>query len=87
MQQKYRVTYDDGTTAEGVQSPAVEVAFERHFKCAITSIQEPSAEQMYWLMWKAVRDGRSFDEWLEHVVDFDLDNGAEKVDPKASPGG
>jgi hypothetical protein len=71
---KYVVSFYDGTSAEAIQGPAAEVAFEREFSTSVVEIAlQRRAEWLYFMAWKSTKSNQPFDEWIERVSSVDVE--------------
>lgn len=67
------IAYNDGRTVTVTIPPAVQVAFERHYKVGIPSMADGlHLEHLYWLAWETLRKRGDapgdFDVWLDGVA-------------------
>lgn len=75
---KIRVVMTDGTDAEYLISPKVQVEFERQYKTGIGKAFESDfkMEHGYWLAWKAAHYAgvqvKPFDSWLDGVESINM---------------
>lgn len=83
----FKVTYSDGREKSLLVQPMLAdlVALERTYKISAQQISDPGApmEWIAFLIWrieKRAGEGRSFDDWLETVADFEPPEEAA-VDP------
>ena len=75
------IIYADGRTVTVTVPPAVQVAFERHFRVGIPTLENGlHLEHLYWLAWETLRkrgDAKSdFDVWLDTVASLTTEDGA-----------
>lgn len=89
------VAYSDDRTETVTVLPVTRVAFERHFKVPIASLEaEPFEERVLWLAWHASARGRpnlpGYDAWLETIIGVELhvdeDDEVTEPDPLARSG-
>jgi uncharacterized NAD(P)/FAD-binding protein YdhS len=65
-------------------TPRVVVAFEREFQTGLGRAfqSEQKAEHMFWLAWKASKDTRDFNSWLDGLIDVEIVEGRERPLPE-----
>lgn len=71
----------DGSSRTVPITPKVIVAFEREFKCGLSSAfddkRDPKMEHIYWLAWKAEHFSghvvKPFDEYLGEIDEIDIE--------------
>jgi hypothetical protein len=83
-----RVVTSDGEDEIGV-SPRVIVEFERQFQTGIGRAfqQDQRVEHVYWMAWKASRSTKTFDDWLDGVLDVQIVEQDERpLSDSPSPG-
>lgn len=78
-----RVITSDGDDEVGV-TPRVVVAFEREFQTGLGRAfqTDQKAEHMFWLAWKATGSKKSFDSWLDNLVDVQIVEAVERPLPE-----
>lgn len=78
-----RVITATGDEEVGV-TPRVVVAFEREFQTGLGRAfqTDQKAEHMFWLAWKATTTKKSFDSWLDDLVDVQIVEAAERPLPE-----
>lgn len=78
-----RVVTATGDEEVGV-TPRVVVAFEREFQTGLGRAfqSEQKAEHMYWLAWKASTSKKTFDSWLDELVDVEVVESVERPLPE-----
>jgi len=61
-------------------TPRVVVAFEREFQTGLGKAfqSDQKAEHMYWLAWKASSTKKSFDSWLDELIDVQVVEAVER---------
>jgi hypothetical protein len=74
------IIFNDGRTVTVTVPPAVQVAFERHYKVGIPSLENGlHLEHLYWLAFETLRkrgDATSdFDVWLDSVASLTAEEG------------
>lgn len=70
-------------------SPRVIVEFERQFQTGIGRAfqNDQRLEHIYWLAWKASKDTRPFEQWLDDVLDVQIVTDDERpLSDSQSPG-
>lgn len=70
-------------------SPRVIVEFERQFQTGIGRAfqNDQRLEHIYWLAWKASKDTRQFEQWLDDVLDVQIVTDDERpLSDSQSPG-
>lgn len=73
------VKHKDGSEGSFPVWPAIEVAFERHYKISYRKAFEDdvSDEKAYYLAWLAQRDANNeikpFDEWIKTLADVKVE--------------
>lgn len=70
-------------------SPRVIVEFERQFQTGIGRAfqNDQRLEHIYWLAWKASKDTKPFEQWLDDVVDVQIVTDDERpLSDSQSPG-
>lgn len=83
---KVTIRFLDGATSECVVRPRTQIAFERKFNVAITSVFNPEApgamrfEYLYFMAYHASKASQEFDVWLDLVDGIDVEV-EDTVDP------
>jgi major membrane immunogen (membrane-anchored lipoprotein) len=78
-----RVVTSNGDEEVSV-TPRVVVAFEREFQTGLGRAfqSDQKAEHMFWLAWKASGSKKSFDSWLDDLVDVQIVEAVERPLPE-----
>jgi hypothetical protein len=82
------ITKTDGSVRTVPITPKVIVAFEREFKCGMSSAfnpdRDPKMEHIYWLGWKAEHMAghvvKPFDGYLDDIDKIDVEDDAAPFD-------